>query len=313
MLKSSAASRLSRRADFVRLNALLDGGDIADRAISAIAHEARPPLDEAAAGLSRLALGDEPDRISARDYARLWSGIDLLLPGGCGSLTGALAAGADIRLSTPVTGLDWSGAGVAAQTAGGTVRARRAIVTVPVGVLRADGIRFTPALPAATRSALDGLDMGALSKIGMAFDFSRFDVPRGDIFARDGASVFDFDCRPFDRDIVVAIFGGDFAREITRSRDEAVAAALDAFVAVAGGEARRAFRGARLHAWHNEPYSLGCYSHCLPGHADARAALAVPVGDRILFAGEASAPDGAAMTTGGAFLAGQAAAKWAIE
>jgi hypothetical protein len=37
------------------------------------------------------------------------------------------------------------------------------------------------------------------------------------------------------------------------------------------------------------------------------------IGFRLIddFAGEASAPEGAAMTTGGAFLAGEAAAKWA--
>ena len=273
--------------------------------------DAVPRLDEAAAGLSQMALGDEPDRISARDYARLWSGDDRLLPGGYGMLVDTIAPGLAVRLSAPVTELDWSGAGVVAQTAAGTIRARRAIVTVPLGVLRADSIRFRPALPAETEAAINGMGMGALSKIGMSFDFARLDLPRGDIFARDTKSLFDFDCRPFDQNIVVAIFGGDFARSITQSTEQAVDAALEAFIAVVGGDARQAFRGAQLHAWHNEPFSLGCYSQCLPGHADARAALARPVGDRIIFAGEATAPEGAAMTTGGAYLSGQTAARWA--
>ena len=64
----------------------------------------------------------------------------------------------------------------------------------------------------------------------------------------------------------------------------------------------------------NDPLSLGCYSHARPGHAEARARLAQPVAERIYFAGEATAagPDGsfgAAMTAGGAFLAGLAAAQ----
>jgi monoamine oxidase len=155
------------------------------------------------------------------------------------------------------------------------------------------------------------MGMGALSKIGLSFDFARFAVPQGDIFARESTSLFDFDCRPFGQDVVVAIFGGDFARSITPSPRDAVATALDDFVRVAGGDARAAFRDARLHAWHDDTFSLGCYSHCLPGHADARAALREPIGGRLFLAGEASAPDGAAMTTGGAYLAGEAAARLA--
>lgn len=308
---TTAAARATRTAAFGQLGALLDGDGVADVSVAAVAQEAVPRLDEAAAGLSRMALGDEPERISARDYARLWSGDDRLLPGGYGALIAGIAPGTVVRLSTPVTELDWSGAGIVAQTAAGTIRARRAIVTVPLGVLRADSIRFRPALPVEAQAAISGMGMGALSKIGMSFDFTKLDLPRGDIFARDTGSLFDFDCRPFDQDIVVAIFGGDFARSITQSAGQAVDAALAAFVEVVGGNARQAFRDAQLHAWHAEPFSLGCYSHCLPGHADARAGLASPIGDRIIFAGEATAPEGAAMTTGGAYLSGQAAARWA--
>lgn len=311
--QTTPAARVERGANFDRLGAMLDGDAIADVPIAMLAHAANPPLDEAATGLARLALGDEPDRISARDYARLWSGDDLVLPSGQGQLVDVLARDIDVRRATPVRAINWSGAGVTVDTASGTLRARKVIVTVPVGVLKAGGIRFTPELPLPTRDALEGIEMGALTKLGMRFDFAKLDLAQGDIFARDNGVVIDFDCKPFGADIVVAIFGGDFARAITRSPEDTTAAMLDAFVRAVGGDARKAFRASRLHAWHREEYSFGCYSHCRPGHADARAALRAPVGDRIIFAGEASAPDGAAMTTGGAYLAGVAAARWAMR
>ena len=311
--ETSSAARLARYADFGRLNTLLDGDDVTDTSIASLAHAATPPLDDAAAGLSRLAMGDEADRISARDYARLWSGDDLVMPGGYGALIAALAKDIDVRLSTPVTALDWSGTGVEAQTPAGVVRARRAIVTLPVGVLQAGTLALRPSLPDAHRAALDGIGMGALSKIGMSFDFTRLDLSRGDIFTRRDRSLFDFDCRPFDQPVVVAIFGGDFARAITKTPEDAIATALDSFVDVVGGDARKAFNAAKVHAWHNDAWSLGCYSHCMPGRADARTALREPIADRVIFAGEATAPDGAAMTTGGAYLSGQAAARWAAR
>jgi monoamine oxidase len=68
----------------------------------------------------------------------------------------------------------------------------------------------------------------------------------------------------------------------------------------------------RVHAWANDPWALGCYSHARPGQVAARAKLAEPVADRLYFAGEATAMQagsfGPAMTVGGATLAGQAAA-----
>jgi monoamine oxidase len=269
---------------------------------------------EAAGGLARMGLGEEPERVSARDYARLWSGDDLVVPEGYGTLVQAYGAGLPVRLSTAVTAIRWDGQGIAAETRDDTMRAKAAIITVPPTVLASGAVRFVPELPGETRDALAGLGAGALTKIGLKFDGARFDLPPDtDIFEMEApGETFDFECWTFGRDIVVANFGGDHARRVTADGDAAaVAATLDAFLRVVGGSARTSFIGVSVHAWHRDPYSLGCYSHCLPGHAGARAKLAEPIAERIFFAGEATAGEdfGAAMTVGGAFLAGQAAAR----
>jgi monoamine oxidase len=88
---------------------------------------------------------------------------------------------------------------------------------------------------------------------------------------------------------------------------------LDRLTAMLGPQVRAAFKGASVNGWATDPFSMGCYSHALPGQAGARAKLAQPVGERIWFAGEATAVGdgefGAAMTAGGAFLAGEAAVR----
>lgn len=299
----------SRRARMSRVGERLDGENVADVSIAqAVADD--PLLGEAAQALARLSLGEEPQRVSARDYARLWSGDDLEVPSGYGALAERFGAGAPIRLNARARRIDWSGAGVAISTEAGDIRAKKAIVTTSIGVLKSGAIRFAPDLPAATRDALNGLEMGALSKVGLAFDFARTDIPPGDIFTRESeAGGFNLDCRPFGRDIVVAVFGGDFARDVARTDEAAIAHALEALARCVGASARGAFRGGRAHAWFRDADARGCYSHCLPGHAQARAALAEPVGDRLFFAGEATGAIGGAMTAGGAVLAGRAAAR----
>ena len=280
--------------------------------------KALPEAEGGATAIARMALGDEPENISALDYARLWSGDDLVVPSGYGDLAVRYGRGVDVRLMTPVSAIDTGGAGVALTTPAGTLRARAAVVTVPVGVLKAGAIRFTPALPKATQEGLKGLGMGALTKVGLKFNGARFGVGPGvDLWSRLGPRAsFDFECWPFDRDIVIAYFGGDHAREVIRHGErEAIETVLAEFARIVGPQARRAFERGVLHGWASEPYSLGCYSHALPGHADARARLAQPVAGKLFFAGEATGGKdfGGAMTAGGAWLAGKAAAEAASK
>lgn len=273
---------------------------------------------DSALAIARMSLGEEPERVSAADYARLWAGEDLVVRRGYGALVERAAEGLDIRVSSPVEAIDWSGAGVRVVTQAGVIGARAAIVTLPVGVLQNGGVRFTPELPQRTRDGLAGLGMGALTKVALKFEGDRFGLVAGtDLWVRLGARhSFNFECFTYDRDIVIAFFGGDHAREVMAQGEEgAVRVVLDEFKRHVGARAEKAYVAGKLAGWASDPYALGAYSHALPGRAHARALLAEPVGDRIWFAGEATAGTGpgenfgGAMTAGGAWIAGVAAAK----
>lgn len=310
---TGAALSAPRRSQFRRLSELLDGPAVDDISVDAIAH--RAGLDAAASGLTRMSLGEEPQRVSARDYARLWSGDDLVAPDGFGRLVAAFAHGLDVVTNCAATGVNWEGAGVSVETTRGTLRAKAAIVTLPVGVLKSGAVAFRPGLPTHSLRALEGLDMGVLTKIALAFDGDKLGMEGPtDIILRDGQTLIDFDCWGFGRPLVIGYVGGDAARAMNRLGAEgAIRAAFESFVSVVGGEARRQFRGGRFYGWADDPLSLGSYSHALPGHAQARAALAAPVGGRLFFAGEATGGEGGdyggAMTAGGAYLAGRDAAR----
>ena len=317
---SSASDGPQRRGGFGIVQELFDrdNGPVPDVSILDRVGGPKADVAQAAMAIARMSLGDEPERISALDYARLWAGDDLIVRQGYGTLVEKAAEGLDIRLSTPVEAIDWSGAGVRVTTKSGVIGARAAIVTLPVGVLQRGGVRFTPELPQGTRDGLAGLGMGALTKVALKFNGDRFGLPAGmDIWERLGPRrSFNFECFTHDRDVVIAFFGGDHAREVMAQGERgAVRVVLEEFKRLVGARVEKSFVAGKLAGWANDPFSFGAYSHALPGRANARALLAEPIGDRIWFAGEATAGTGpgedfgGAMTAGGAWIAGAAAAR----
>lgn len=74
------AENASRRAGFSGLDALLAPKG-RDTSLAEAARAGGPNAEGAAAGLSRLSLGEDPERVSAVDYDRLWSGTDLWVDG----------------------------------------------------------------------------------------------------------------------------------------------------------------------------------------------------------------------------------------
>lgn len=302
--------RASRRAAFGRLWPLLSLEGGADRSFADLGPDVPPEVKAAAAAVTRLSLGEEPERVSLQDYEQLWSGDDYLLPDGYGTLVAAYATDVPVALGTPARLIDWSGPGVRVETERGTLQARAAIVTASVGVLRAGSIRFAPDLPSHHAEALDGLAMGAYTKVALALDPGRMgDLPADDIIEADAGATITYEFRPFGSSLAVAYLGGDYARQVCDAGERAAIDELTSrLAALLGSGLRGAVRGGRLADWWADPYALGSYSVARPGRLPARAALQQPLGDRVFLAGEACA-GGGAMTAGGATLDGLRAAQ----
>ena len=281
-----------------------------DRAVS----EAGPPEGPWGATIAHW-LGSqinaaELSRISLEDYVKTdLDGPNLLPREGVGGLVARLADGLPIRLSHPVTRLDWSGPGVAVEGPWGTLRARRAIVTVSTGVLASGALRFTPALPAEVMAAVQGLPMGLLTKfafrllrdVGIApFHTARRAVTEA--VPHPMSWIF----QPFGAPIVFGFVGGARAWDLLREGVVATEAAARADFAAMFGEG--ALGEAIITRWGDDPCFLGSYTHARPGHHASRAVLATPLGEgRLAFAGEATHSRFAG-TVAGAWLSGTAAA-----
>lgn len=306
--------RRRRRAAYRDLEDLLETTGSVDTSFADAVEGKAPEIAAAADGITLFALGEEPERVSVQDYDQLWSGDDFIPLGGYGALVARYGADIPVRLNTPVTRLSWGEGRVEAETPEGTVTARAAIVTVPVGVLQAESMRFSPGLPPEILKALDGLHMGALTKIALHVDRSRFGaVEATDLTDIDpGGAVTSFELWPDGQDIALAYFGGDHARDLCAAGENAaIDYAVGRLATMVGGRIHEALLGGRLAGWWNDPHSRGSYSIVTPGHLAARQALRIPVGERIWLAGEASA-GGGAMTVGGASLEGERAAREVI-
>ncbi len=283
-----------------------------DASFADAVRDAPANVGRAARNLARFNLGDEPEQCSLADWEALWAGENMMVREGYGTLVARYGEGVPVSLNTPARVVRWAGPRVEVETASGTIRAARAIVTVPVGVLAAEGIRFEPALPAATRDAIDGMTMGALTKVALAFEPEAVrGLNPGGYFDTwgDARSLSLEPSHKGQAGLVLGMLGGTYARELCAAGEaEAVAHVLDRLVAMAGSDIRKGFTGGRLAGWWTDPLARGSYSLARPGRLASRDALREPVGERVYFAGEATA-GGGAMTVGGALLDGQRAAR----
>ena len=248
---------------------------------------------------------DAADFIAARD------GEDWLVPSGYGRLVAATAAGLPVRLGCAVHALTSHADRVEIATARGTLRAGHVVLTVPLGVLAAERIRFDPPLPEPVRAAIDALPMGNLVKLRVLLDGDPLGVAEGTYVTSppgDERAVL-FLARPFGRAELMGFVGGSLAAELTALPPAGLRAEIGRLLAaMAGGEAARALRDCAAAGWMADPFALGSYAVARPGGAPARAVLREPLALRLFYAGEAAAADGWHGTVAGAHLSGEAAA-----
>ena len=236
-------------------------------------------------------------------------------------------AGVEIVFSEAVRRISWERGRVEIATAGSqgsssTWRARAAIVTLPVGVLRHAGdetaVLFDPDLPLLKRKALASIEMGHAVKVTLLFRTAFWERLQDGRY-RD-AAFFRSDDAPFNiywtlvpvrSELVVAWAGGPKARALRGVESaDLIERALNGFAALfdASDLASTEFEGGLAHDWTSDPFSRGAYSYVAVGGADARALLAAPIDDTLFFAGEATSVDGQGGTVNGALATGERAA-----
>lgn len=223
-------------------------------------------------------------------YERADTNVNWRLPGGFGALIAEAAAGLPILLDTRVTGIDRQVARLRVSTSRGALSARAVIVALPTPILARGDVALD--LDDKLRAA-SCLPLGLANKLFLAVD-EPGDLPAdchllGNPHRAETGSYY---LRPFGRPVIEAFYGGSGAAALEDEGGRAMTAfATEELSALFGSDFRKRLRPLAASGWGATALSCGSYSHALPGHADARRALAAPVEDRLFFAGEACSSD----------------------
>jgi len=106
----------------------------------------------------------------AFEEGEAYGGVDVLFPNGYDEILQPLADDVEVELGAVVTRIDTSADVVKVDLADSTYEGDAVLVTVPLGVLKAGDIEFTPPLSADRAGAIARLGMGLLDKVYLRFE-----------------------------------------------------------------------------------------------------------------------------------------------
>jgi len=266
-------------------------------------------------GTHALALAEAAaERDKATRQFRLKEGYSALLTWLVRELS---ARGVEIWTNTTVTTVCWQRGRleVSAQAPGGLreFQAERAVVTLPLGILKQEGpaaVKFVPQLNSKIE-AIRALGVGAVVKLTLQFKKRIWPIKNfGFIYLDDAAlPVWWSDARG---PIITGWVGGPQAIALRDMGPERILAeALQILARVFNKSlhtVKESLSASYSHDWNADPFTLGPYSYTPARMTSMPARLAAPLAGTLFFAGEATDGQGEQGTVHGAIASGHRAA-----
>jgi len=184
------------------------------------------------------------------------------------------------------------------------------VVSVPLALLQARQITFTPDLPPARRAALERLAMRPALKLLLRFAEPFWD--RGMTFLTADRPLMVWWVIRRELPFLTGFATADIAERLRAGGADAVLeGGLRALGTIYGPIVRRSLRDWRVVDWAADPWARGGYSSVPVGAAGTRQIIAAPLGP-LVFAGEATVTDDDPATVHGALASGVRAAREAL-
>jgi len=260
------------------------------------------------------------DSIGGDQSYRILNGYDAMA---LHILCGGNSAGNRIELSAPVEQIQWQRGAANVHFRRGltggneSVRAKRVVVTVPLGVLQARSIRFAPE-PADILEAAQKLQFGHVIRVILRFREAFWEENKelsnaGFLLSDERHFPTWWTTLPVHAPVITGWSAGPHADGISgKTRAEIIQLALRDLARVTRTDCARIgelLEAVHYHPWHDDLFARGAYSYVPAGALSARTVLAKPIEDTLYFAGEATELNGHSATVHGAIATGQRVAK----
>ncbi len=239
---------------------------------------------------------------SPRDWSNSIGGGQHFCRQGYGTLVAHYGRDVPVSLKSTVTEIDWRGDGVKVVTSAGTIRSKAVILTVSVGVLAKQRIKFIPELPVEKQEAIDGVDMAVMDYIGLQFTEDVFGFGP-DVYVdqqQSDENGVGYMSNMGDTNVVYAYVGGDQAKRLeNEGMEAAIAYGLDGIKSMLGVGIEKKFVKGFATGTGKIPLYEGSYSTAKPGKQPMRAVLRRTLAEKVFFSGEACHPLQWATVNGG--------------
>lgn len=264
------------------------------------------------------------DQIEGDRSFRILNGYDAVI---LHLLNGAGDLATKLRLNSVVERIEWKQGSATVHVRSGvteaieTVRARRVIITVPLGVLQmtpdsSGSIRFDPE-PTEILTAARALRFGQVFRLILRFRKAFWEINRaisdaGFLFSDERLFPTWWTALPVHAPVLTGWSAGPHADELLgKPYTTVISEALTTLARITGSSVKHLsgmLEASYLHDWHEDPFARGAYSYVPAGALAARKTLAEPVAETLFFAGEATNMQGHGGTVHGAIASGLRAA-----
>ncbi len=245
------------------------------------------------------------------DAGEEFGGPEAIMTDGYDRIATHLAIGLDVRLDTAVVRIVDDGDGVAVHTAAGELTASTAVVTVPLGVLRAGAMSFEPPLDEARQEAIDGVGFNCVDKFLFVWDEAFWDDTDLIVYTPERSDLFSYFVNgealvPGSAALITFAYADEARASEGRTDDEMVELLMAHLTDIYGPDIPRP-TAMRRTSWGTDPFTFGSYSFpSVTTEMEHFDELAAPHG-RVHFAGEHTSRDYFG-TVHGAYLSGLRAA-----
>lgn len=241
------------------------------------------------------------------------SGGEFRVANGYDQLVHHLRQGLDIRLDSVVTRIEWAGSQTHITLRDHTVYAAdRVILTLPLGVLKAQTVQFVPELPIEFQNAIHQLDVVDVVKLFYYFDQPVLPSNTAAIFIPQQIPAYFWSSSRktsgFHGEIVTGWAAHEAARFLlAQGETQALAQGLTT-LRKALQQPHLVARAARWSQWNDNPFIQGVYSMTPTGAAQMHTQLSKTLASKLFWAGEATAEPRWVSTVHGAYASGIRAA-----